>query len=369
MSNTGQPHGRVLRFILLALLICTSLPLIGTGSATAQESNDDTPAELSTVDLVAQVLPGVVAIMAYTPNDDPDAEGQAYSIGSGFVYDADGHIITNWHVVTGSELFYVTFSNGQYVEADLVGVDPRDDIAVLEVDPDVIPAVLPLGDSDAVLPGQTVVAIGSPSGITNTVTEGIASGAGRTGADPGLYTQGQCGNYNNLIQHSAAINGGNSGGPLFNMQGEVIGINTLAIGNDEGGELAGIYYAVPSNTIAKMAADIIEDGEVSLPLIGIESVPITVATAIIYDLPFANGVLVTAVGGNSPADRAGLREGDVVLSIDDQDITKEDTLSEILMDYNPGDTVEISYLRGNTERTTDLRLAEVPQRLLESCGE
>jgi len=369
MSRSGQPFGRLPRLILLAIMICTSFPLLGSGAAIAQEADDaSTPAELSTVDLVAEVLPGVVAIMAYTPAEDPD-EGQGYSIGSGFVYDADGHIITNWHVVAGSELYYVTFSSGFYVEAELVGLDPRDDIAVLKVDPDVIPAVLAMGDSDAVLPGEKVVAIGSPSGITNTITEGIASGSGRTGASPGLYGQTQCGNYNNLIQHSAPINGGNSGGPLFNMQGEVIGINTLGITNDAGTALAGIYYAVPSNTIAKIAADLIEDGRISLPLIGIESTPITIPTAIIYDLPFANGVLVTAVANDSPADRAGLREGDVVLSIDDQDITKEDTLSEILMSYNPGDTIEIVYIRNGKERDTDLRLAEVPQSIFdEECG-
>jgi S1-C subfamily serine protease len=373
MSRFGATPGQLLRLLLLAVLLCSSLPLIAppaSVAATSQEGtpSEDAPADLSAVDLVAQVLPGVVAIMAYTPTDDED-EGQMYSIGSGFVMDEDGHIITNWHVVTGSEIYYVTFSNGVYVEAELVGLDPRDDIAVLEVDPDVIPAVLPMGDSDAVVPGQSVIAIGSPSGITNTVTEGIASGSGRTGADPGLYAQGQCQNYNNLIQHSAAINQGNSGGPLFNMQGEVIGINTISVTNTSGTDLAGIYYAVPSNTIRKVAADLIEDGELSVPVMGVESLPITIPTAIFYDLPFANGVLVTAVANNSPADRAGFEEGDILLSIDDQDITKDDTLSEILFDYSPGDTIEISYIDGQTgdEETADLRLAEVSQSTLESC--
>jgi 2-alkenal reductase len=373
MSRFGASLGQLFRLLLLAMLLCSSLPLIAPPAslaASAQEGtpSEDAPAELSTVDLVAQVLPGVVAIMAYTPTDDED-EGQMYSIGSGFVMDDDGHIITNWHVVTGSEIYYVTFSNGVYVEAELVGLDPRDDIAVLEVDPDVIPAVIPMGDSDAVVPGQTVVAIGSPSGITNTVTEGIASGSGRTGADPGLYAQGQCQNYNNLIQHSAAINQGNSGGPLFNMHGEVIGINTISVTNTRGTDLAGIYYAVPSNTIRKVAADLIEDGELSLPFIGVETLPITIPTAIFYDLPFANGAVILDVDEDSPAEKAGFEEGDILISIDDQDITKEDTLSEILFDYDPGDTIEITYLEGDTgdEATTDLRLAEVPQKTLESC--
>jgi S1-C subfamily serine protease len=330
-------------------------------------AQEEEPAELTTTELVEQVLPGVVQIMAYKP--DRSGSADVYGIGSGFVLDDEGHIITNWHVVTGQEVFYVTYTNGTYVEAELVGLDARDDIAVLKVDPDTIPLVLPLGDSDSVLPGEKVVAIGSPSGITNTITEGVASGSGRTGADPGLYLQGQCGNYNNMVQHSAAINNGNSGGPLFNMRGEVIGINTISILDDTGVDLAGIYYAVPSNTIAKRAADLIEDGELSLPLIGVETFPITIADAVLYDLPFAAGVIVTAVAPNSPAERAGLEEDDVILSIEDQDITKDDTLSEILFNYDPGDTITITYLTSGEaeEQTTELRLAEVPQSALAQC--
>jgi S1-C subfamily serine protease len=371
-----------MRLAILLVLVCGTLPFFAaSNSAVAQDDAESTPpsdtadsaettlAALTTPELVEQVLPGVVQIMAYTPVDDD--EDQFYSIGSGFVLDAEGHVITNWHVVTGQEIYYVTYSNGTYTEAELVGLDARDDIAVLKVDPDTVPAVLPMGDSDAVLPGDKVVAIGSPSGITNTITEGVASGSGRTGAQPGLYLQTQCGNYNNLIQHSAAINQGNSGGPLFNMQGEVIGINTISIIDENNIELAGIYYAVPSNTIAKRAADLIEDGELSLPLLGVVTFPITIPDAILIGLPFAGGAIVDQVANDSPADRAGLEEGDVIIAIDDRDILKDDTLSEILFDYDPEDEITVTYLDGDTgdEETVDLTLAEVPQEALLECEE
>ncbi|MEJ7839661.1 MAG: trypsin-like peptidase domain-containing protein, partial [Thermomicrobiales bacterium] len=355
-------------FILLALL-CSTLPLFAAPQVSLAQETEPATTELTTPEMVERVLPGVVQIMAYTPDEDGSAD--FYGIGSGFVLDAEGHIITNWHVVTGQEVFYVTYTNGTYVEAELIGLDARDDIAVLKVDPETVPAVLPLGDSDAVLPGEKVVAIGSPSGITNTITEGVATGSGRTGAEPGLYLQSQCGNYNNMVQHSAAINNGNSGGPLFNMRGEVIGINTISILDESGADLAGIYFAVPSNTIAKRAADMIDDGELSLPVIGIQSIPITIPDAILNDLPFAAGVLVTEVATDSPAERAGLEENMIILAIDDRDITKDDTLSEILFNYDPGDTITITYLDpgGDGEQTVDLRLAELEQETIESCEE
>ena len=368
MSNFRALIGHPIRLAVLLLVMCSSLPLIAAPSPVAAQ-DDAASADLTTPELVEQVLPGVVQIMAYTPVEE--GESQSYSIGSGFVLDAEGHVITNWHVVTGSELYYVTYSNGTYTEAELIGLDARDDIAVLKVDPDTVPLVLPLGDSDAVLPGEKVVAIGSPSGITNTITEGVASGAGRTGAEPGLYIQGLCQNYNNLIQHSAAINQGNSGGPLFNMRGEVIGINTISILDDQGIDLAGIYYSVPSNTIAKRAADLIDDGELSLPVLGIQAFPITIADAILSDLPFSGGVLVEAVAPDSPADRAGIAEGDVILAIDDRDILKDDTLSELLFPYDPGDTITITYLTPGEdgEQTVDVRLAAWEQEDIESCEE
>jgi S1-C subfamily serine protease len=363
MSNFRAIIGHRLRLTILLLLLCGSLPLVAAPTPVVAQDETD----LTTPALVEQVLPGVVQIMAYLPDETGSAD--SYSIGSGFVLDAEGHVITNWHVVTGSEVFYVTYSNGTYTEAELIGLDARDDIAVLKVDPDTVPLVLPLGDSDAVLPGEKVVAIGSPSGITNTITEGVTSGSGRTGADPGLYIQTQCQNYNNLVQHSAAINQGNSGGPLFNMRGEVIGINTISILNDDGINLDGIYYAVPSNTIAKRAADLIDDGELSLPVLGIQTIPITIPDAILSDLPINGGVVVSKVANDSPADRAGLQEGDVILAVDDRDILKEDTLSELLFPYDPGDTITLTYLTPSEdgEQTVDVRLAELSQEDIESC--
>jgi S1-C subfamily serine protease len=155
------------------------------------------------------------------------------------------------------------------------------------------------------------------------------------------------------------------------MQGEVIGINTISIIDENNIELAGIYYAVPSNTIAKRAADLIEDGELSLPLLGVVTFPITIPDAILIGLPFAGGAIVDQVANDSPADRAGLEEGDVIIAIDDRDILKDDTLSEILFDYDPEDEITVTYLDGDTgdEETVDLTLAEVPQEALLECEE
>lgn len=375
MSFLRAVLGHPLRLLFMLLIIGSSIPALAPATSLAQEESTPAPDEdaagaptdLTVPEVVDAVLPGVVQIMAYTEGEN------AYGIGSGYVLDEEGHIITNWHVVTGQESFVVTYTNGTFVEAELIGTDPRDDIAVLKVDPDTVPLVLPMGDSDAVVPGETVIAIGSPSGITNTVTVGVTSGSGRTGATPGLYLQSLCGNYNNLIQHSADINGGNSGGPLFNLRGEVIGINTISIIDAQSEQdLAGIYYSVPSNTIAKRAADIIEDGEVSIPVFGVQTLPLTVAEIVLSGLPITGGVLITEVANDSPADRAGLEPDMIILAIDDRDLTKDDTLSEILFAYDPGDTITVTYVTlddPTEEETTELTLAEFPQSDLQDCDE
>jgi S1-C subfamily serine protease len=371
MSHVRIAWGLPARFLIMLLLILTSASLSPSAlaqddEATPPAADEDTagaPNELTVPEVVDLVLPGTVQIMAYNPGDN------GYNIGSGFVYSEDGIIITNWHVVTGSSNYVVTYTDGSYVEAELVGLDARDDIAVLSVDPDTIPAVLPMGDSNAIVPGETVIAIGSPSGITNTITTGVATGANRTGAEFGLYDQKLCQNYNNLVQHSAAINGGNSGGPLFNMRGEVIGINTVVpVDGETGVALFDISYAVASNTIVKRAEDLIEDGELSIPVVGIQSVPLTVNDAVLLDLPISNGVVVTAVFDPSPAEEAGIEENWIILAIDDRDITKEDTMSEILFDYDPGDTITLSVLTDSgDEEEVDLTLGEASQASLEQC--
>jgi 2-alkenal reductase len=206
-------------------------------------AQDAATTQPSAVDIVEQVGPAVVTVINEQRfNDNEGTELEPVGSGTGFIIDDQGHIVTNWHVVDGGDNFEVIFADGTTVSAELVGTDEVSDLAVVKVDGD-LPGVVSLGDSDALKPGQPVLAIGSPLGaFTNTVTQGIVSAIGRD--FPGSQT------YTNLIQHDAAINPGNSGGPLFNFAGEVVGVNTLGIPQASTGEIVqGVFFAIPYNTV------------------------------------------------------------------------------------------------------------------------
>jgi 2-alkenal reductase len=285
------------------------------------------------------------------------------------VIDDEGHIVTNWHVVTEGSEFAVSLFDGTVVEAELIGEDPRDDLAVVKIDPDAVLKVVSLGDSDTLEPGQPVVAIGSPLGqFTNTVTAGIVSALHRDSlADPTAASN--CQNYSNLIQHDAAINPGNSGGPLFNMQGEVIGVNTLGLPLSQDGTtpLQGLFFAVPSNMVKVIAEQLIQDGRISAPYIGISSEPIDPGIAAANGLDIDGGVYILDITEGSPAEESGLRIDDIVLQVDGKQITMQEGLPNILLDYVPGDSVELTILRNGDERTVDLTFGNVPDAVLDSC--
>jgi 2-alkenal reductase len=271
--------------------------------------------------------------------------------GTGFIIDRQGHIVTNWHVVEGGQQFEVVFADNTRRPARLIGSDQISDLAVIQVDGKV-PGVVPLGNSDALKPGQAVLAIGSPLGsFTNTVTDGIVSALGRNLPDS-FYT--------NLIQHDAPINPGNSGGPLVNLAGEVVGVNTLGIPEENGVPVQGLFFAIPSNTVKTIAAQLIAKGKIVYPFLGITPVSVTAGVAAQENLSVDYGVYVAAVNPGTPAAEAGIREGDVILAIDGQRIDEQHPFSEVLFGHKPGETVTVDVLRGTNHLSIKVTLAERP---------
>jgi S1-C subfamily serine protease len=315
---------------------------------------------IDAVSVVEQVMPAVVTVVnRRIAGDQISQQTLEAGRGTGFIIDGEGHVVTNEHVVRGGDRFQVILSDGSVRDAELAGADPLSDLAVvtLEGPP---PAVAAFGDSDALKQGQPVLAVGSPLGeFTGTVTDGIVSALNRDFPGGG---QGEAA-YSNLIQHNAAINPGNSGGPLFDLNGRVIGVNTLGIQQTNSGLPAqGLFFAIPSNSVARIAAALIEQGRVAYPYIGIEYVSITPETAQVYGLPVSYGAYVEGVVPGGPADAAGVRPGDIVTAIGDFRIDGQLTFTEALFAYGPGATIPVTVQRDSGERQLEIRLAERPGR-------
>lgn len=309
------------------------------------------------VEAVKRVAPAVVTVTV--------TGSTGRGSGSGVIISDQGYIITNNHVVSGGNRYYVLFADGTRHEAELVGTDSLNDIAVLKVDGEV-PGVATIGDSAALQPGETVLAIGSPLGnFRNTVTAGVVSALNRS--VPGSGMEG-------LIQTDAAINSGNSGGPLINLRGEVVGINTLVVRNDLGfgssAPVEGLGFAVPSSIFANVADQIIRTGQVRYPFLGITYLMIDGEVAAEYNLPVQNGAYINAgISGqpavlpNTAAAQAGLREGDIILAVNDQRLDGTVSLRQLLLQYRPGDTVELTILRDGREQRVSVTLGERPTNL------
>ncbi|HEV2106995.1 MAG TPA: trypsin-like peptidase domain-containing protein, partial [Thermomicrobiales bacterium] len=256
-------------------------------------------------------------------------------VGTGFIVSEQGYIVTNQHVVDGGMSFEVVLADGTKREARLVGEDKLSDLAVLQIEGPV-PGTVPLGDSGALQPGQRVLAIGSALGsFTNTVTRGIVSAVDRDFPGAGTYT--------NLVQHDAAINRGNSGGPLLNLAGEVVGVNALGVQrNAYGAPVQGLFFAVPSNQVREVAAELITNGRVVYPYLGVAYTPVTAHAIAQLNLHVESGVILTGTERGGPADRAGLRQYDVILAVDGQPVDAENTFIEVLSKFSPGETVTIT---------------------------
>lgn len=379
--------------VLLALLIigvlvsCQFLPDINFNSTAAPtqssapilqptsapqivvNAEDIASADLILTSLYEQVNPGVVTIIAYSNL----GEGS----GSGFVYDYDGHIITNYHVVEGAETIEVAFASGLKVFATLIATDIDSDIAVIKVDvarDELVP--LKLGDSDALKVGQMVVAIGNPYRLTSTMTLGVVSAKGRildslrTTEDMVSYTAGD------LIQTDAAINPGNSGGPLLNLAGEVIGINRAIYtsGTTIEGEAvnSGIGYAISINIVKRVLPFLISEGNYNYPLMGISSssTELTLSQWQLVSDTVTSGIYIMSVTPGGPADQAGLvggdqpteiqgffSGGDIIIAVDGMPVKiYGDLISYIFKNKSPGDVITLTILRNDKQMEVDLTL-------------
>jgi 2-alkenal reductase len=350
--------------IIAALLMGGFVPVMSMPTAWAQDAataEATPPSEYPAVNVVNRVGPAVVTVInEKTVNGMGAASSsqlQPAGSGTGFIIDTQGHIVTNWHVVTGGEKFQVIFANGETREATLVGSDEISDLAVVQVSGDV-PATVGFGDSSILQPGQPVLAIGSPLGsFTNTVTEGIIGGIGRN--FPTDQSQGPQ-SYTNLIQHDAPINPGNSGGPLLNLKGEVIGVNTLGIPSEQGQPVQGLFFAIPSNTVQKITGQLIANGAVVYPFMGVQGGPVTQDVAARLGLSVNYGFYVLDVSPGGPAANADVRKGDVVLAIDGQKIDQQHSFTEVLFAYKPGDKVDVTILRDSKQISVSVTLGQRP---------
>jgi serine protease Do len=273
--------------------------------------------------------------------------------GSGIFISDQGYVLTNNHVIAGSTDVTIVLSDGKQEKATLVGTDPYSDIAVLKASGPA-PAVAVLGNSDVLKPGETASAIGSPLGdFKNTVTVGVISATGRS------IDTGQGYQIEDLIQTDAAINQGNSGGPLVDLAGEVIGINTLIVRNTGTGAVAeGLGFAIPINTARAVATQIIQKGYFSHPYLGISYQPITPDIANAYNLPVQWGAYVTAVAASSPASQANLQQGDIITGIDGIAIDANHSYVNTLFLYKPGDQVTLDVTRGDQKLQVMVTLGE-----------
>jgi S1-C subfamily serine protease len=318
---------------------------------------------------------GVVFVEARGVSEEPSIfgmppeEGQA--TGSGFVVDRDGTIITNAHVVEGSNDVSVRFGEDESpVDAEVLGRDPSTDLAVLKVDPADADNLQPirLGSSSRVRVGDPVVAIGNPFGFTRTVTTGIVSAKQRRITAPNGFT------IPNVLQTDASINPGNSGGPLLDSAGRVIGINSqIATGGGQGS--VGIGFAVPIDTAKELLPELRRGEEIKRAYLGVDMVAVTEEIARDLNLPVDRGALLQAVVEGGPADEAGLRGGrtdtgagvaaggDLVVAIDGEPVRNSDDLASAVAERSPGDEVEIEYYRGDQRRTVSVTLGERPDEL------
>jgi S1-C subfamily serine protease len=336
---------------------------------------------LSINDIYKRSAPGVVQVTSTStvsvPADPffgnpffPQQQTQQ-SLGSGFVIDKAGHVVTNYHVVQGAKQVRVSFSNGGSMKATIVGTDPSSDLAVLRIDTSSRALTpLPLGNSDGMQVGDPVVAIGNPFGLDRTVTAGIVSAIQRAITAPNGYT------IDHVIQTDASINHGNSGGPLLSGRGEVIGVNSqIETGNSGASGNVGVGFAIPSNTVKTVIAQLIRQGHVDRAFIGISATPITRDLARVFRLPVSRGLLVQSVQPGSGAATSGLKAGstqvvlagetyelggDIIVEAGGRPVASLDRLRDIVATKKPGDKLLLVVYRGTRRTSLAVRLGRQP---------
>jgi S1-C subfamily serine protease len=332
------------------ITIGSNTPPVTTTSASATALQDN----IETV--VKAVQPSVVEITSVSGNQE--------AIGSGEILTTDGYIVTNDHVVQGFNQFTVTLSNGSNKSAQLVGQDAQDDLAVLKISATGLKPIA-FGDSSKVQVGEFSIAVGNPLGLQQSATFGIVSALNRTASEA---PSGPAGTLTGLIQTSAPINPGNSGGALVDLSGTLIGIPTLGAIDPETGTAAnGIGYAIPSNRVQYVAQQLIAHGQLTSSgqgFIGIQGEDVTPQLAQADNLPVQSGVLITAfandAAGQSPAQQAGLQQGDIITAVNGQPIGSSSDLSGILLTKAPGTQVSLTILRGTSQQSVTVTLGERP---------
>ncbi len=281
-----------------------------------------------------------------------------YGLGSGVIVAKDGFIVTNYHVVRDADEIRVRLSDKREFKGKVVGADAKTDLAVVKIDASNLP-VLPLGDSEKIRVGDTVIAVGNPFGLNQTVTSGIVSAKGR--ADVGLA------DYEDFIQTDAAINPGNSGGALVNIMGELIGINTAIVSSSGGYQ--GVGFAIPSNMVKTVMESLIKKGKVVRGWLGVSIQPLTPELSKELGVKSDKGALIADVVEDGPAARAGLQRGDVVTKIDGKDITDVSALKNIVASIPPGRAVKVEYLRGGETKTAAVTIAEMTGQQQKMLGQ
>jgi serine protease Do len=361
-DKTPSPSRRLRTGLAAALLAGTALAGFGAGHMALAAPETTSPAQIAPAsparalpdfaDLVARVKPAVVTVTTEM-RADPQADntptpfgkrpGRAHAAearGSGFIVDADGTVVTNNHVVQNAKAVSVTLDDGTTLQARVIGRDPRTDLAVLKLDAGRTLPFIQLGDSARVRPGEWVIAMGNPFGLGGTVTAGIVSASGRDiGAGP----------YDDFIQIDAPINQGNSGGPLFTQDGRVVGVNT-AILSPSGGSI-GIGFAIPSDMVRTVVAELKANGQVTRGYLGVSTQGLTPAMAKALRLQDGRGALVASVEPDSPAAKAGLQPGDVILGLDGRKIATPRDLAIDVAKVKPGSEARFDILRDGGAQT------------------
>jgi serine protease Do len=387
-------------FVVIAILttsMCFGIPL---SEAIAQQSNDNSSNVVINNSLSASIsasdpltLPqifnktenSVVQITSTSPisnslviRNGEQIPQNGVALGSGFVYDQDGHILTNYHVISDPNSVEVTFVDGDSYSAKIIGQDPYSDIAVLRITDDGFQKQIPplkAANSSALQVGEQVIAIGNPFGLSGTLTSGVISQMGRV-----LPNDITGYSISNIIQTDAAINPGNSGGPLLNTKGEMVGVNTAIFSNT--GVYSGVGFAIPSNMVQKVVSSLLKNGSYEHPYMGISGITVSPEISNATHLNDTKGILVVDITADSPADKAGIRGGDVLTAVDGQDIrlggdvivavdnqsvrAMEDLLSYLEEQKAVGDNIELSVIRDGKTQHIDMILAARPNQEAEN---
>ena len=384
LKNSIEKLSNRMTFLLIAISLVTLITInYSMKDSLASENITNKTQTLS--ELFKHVEKSVVQISS----EDETTELLGSRLGSGFVYDKNGHIITNNHVTAGGKDLHITFSDGTIYTGKVIGSDPHSDLAILLIDDVPKEKLFPLtlGNSSNLIVGQTVAAVGNPFGLSGSLTEGIISGLGRLlpSTPENIFgTDNRVASFSipDIIQTDAAINPGNSGGPLLNLNGEVIGINSAIFSNT--GVYAGVGFAIPSNTLKKVIPELLKNGSYPHPWLGITGVDVTPDIAKKMNLTEARGFLIIDVNSNGPADKAGIRGGDkidtidgrevelggdIILAIDGNPVRKiDDILSHLEREKSVGDNISLTIIRDGIvqEKTTVLQARPDSETLISS---